>query len=74
MEMLELYSELLLARFGLLEQMKHCEQSIAEAVNTIIYAAPRCEVKELSQVIRSFNFYITFRAYLYDHSTCCFNV
>ena len=50
MEMLELYSELLLARFGLLEQMKHCDQSIAEAVNTIIYAAPRCEIKELSQV------------------------
>ncbi|KAJ3331786.1 hypothetical protein HDU76_002238 [Blyttiomyces sp. JEL0837] len=50
MEILELYSEMLLARFGLLEQMRHCDQAIAEAVNTIIYAAPRCEVKELSQV------------------------
>ncbi|RKO87709.1 regulator of Vps4 activity in the MVB pathway-domain-containing protein, partial [Blyttiomyces helicus] len=50
MEILELYSELLLARFALLETMKHCDQAISEAVNTIIYAAPRCEVKELNQV------------------------
>ncbi|KAJ3049154.1 Vacuolar protein sorting-associated protein ist1 [Rhizophlyctis rosea] len=50
LEILELYSELLLARFGLLETMKHCDQAIAEAVNTIIYAAPRCEVKELNMV------------------------
>ncbi|KAI8802330.1 regulator of Vps4 activity in the MVB pathway-domain-containing protein [Cladochytrium replicatum] len=50
MEILELYCELLLARFGLLEQMKHCDQAIAEAVNTVIYAAPRSEVKELNMV------------------------
>ncbi|KAJ1540712.1 Vacuolar protein sorting-associated protein ist1 [Cladochytrium tenue] len=50
LEILELYCETLLARFGLLEQMRYCDQSIAEAVNTIIYAAPRCEVKELGQV------------------------
>ncbi|KAI9005607.1 regulator of Vps4 activity in the MVB pathway-domain-containing protein [Hyaloraphidium curvatum] len=48
MEILELHCELLLARFGLLEQMKNCDPAIAEAVNTIIYAAPRTEVKELS--------------------------
>ncbi|KAF9433860.1 hypothetical protein BGZ76_008887 [Entomortierella beljakovae] len=50
LEILELYCELLLARFGLLEQMKNCDPAIAEAVNTIIYAAPRSEVKELSLV------------------------
>ncbi|KAI8816185.1 regulator of Vps4 activity in the MVB pathway-domain-containing protein [Fimicolochytrium jonesii] len=50
MEILELYSELLLARYGLLESMKHCDQAIAEAVNTIIYAAPRIDVKELNMV------------------------
>ncbi|KAJ3106320.1 hypothetical protein HDU97_006518 [Phlyctochytrium planicorne] len=50
MEILELYCEMLLARFGLLEEMRHCDPSIAEAVNTIIYAAPRCDVKELLQV------------------------
>ncbi|KAI8847960.1 regulator of Vps4 activity in the MVB pathway-domain-containing protein [Chytridium lagenaria] len=50
MEIIELYCEMLLARFGLLEEMRNCDPSIAEAVNTIIFAAPRCEVKELSQV------------------------
>ncbi|KAI9192909.1 regulator of Vps4 activity in the MVB pathway-domain-containing protein [Polychytrium aggregatum] len=50
MEILELYCDLVLARFGLVEQMRHCDPGIAEAVNTIIYAAPRMEVKELSQV------------------------
>ncbi|KAF9169974.1 hypothetical protein BGX21_009385 [Mortierella sp. AD011] len=47
LEIIELYCELLLARFGLLEQMKNCDPAIIEAVNTLIYAAPRSEVKEL---------------------------
>ncbi|KAJ3113554.1 Vacuolar protein sorting-associated protein ist1 [Physocladia obscura] len=50
MEILELYCELLLARFGLLEQMTTCDKGIEEAVNTIIYAARRMDVKELGQV------------------------
>ncbi|KAI8970043.1 regulator of Vps4 activity in the MVB pathway-domain-containing protein, partial [Mycotypha africana] len=51
MENIELYCDLLLARFGLLETYKNCEKSIAEAVNTIIWAAPRLdEVKELALV------------------------
>ncbi|KAK4521649.1 uncharacterized protein ATC70_004180 [Mucor velutinosus] len=51
MENLELYCDLLLARFGLLESYKTCEPSIFEAVNTIIWAAPRVgEVKELGLV------------------------
>ncbi|TPX46059.1 hypothetical protein SeLEV6574_g03448 [Synchytrium endobioticum] len=54
MEILELYCELLLARFGLLESMQHCDTAIAEAVNTIIYAAPRSEVKELYELREQF--------------------
>ncbi|KAG2197665.1 hypothetical protein INT47_002372 [Mucor saturninus] len=51
MESLELYCDLLLARFGLLETYKTCEDSVAEAVNTIIWAAPRVgEAKELGLV------------------------
>ncbi|KAF9364176.1 hypothetical protein BGX34_002302 [Mortierella sp. NVP85] len=57
LEIIELYCELLLARFGLLEQLKYVghspldlRMSGAEAVNTIIYAAPRSEVKELLHV------------------------
>ncbi|CAG8444860.1 5138_t:CDS:2 [Funneliformis mosseae] len=50
LEILELYCELLMARFGLIEQMKQCDPSIIEAVNTLIYAAPRSEIKELGQI------------------------
>ncbi len=50
MEIIELYCELLIGRFGLLEQYKHCDPSLLEAVMTMIYAAPRLEVKELMNV------------------------
>ncbi|CAG8600112.1 1450_t:CDS:2 [Ambispora leptoticha] len=50
MEILELYCELLLARFGMIEQMKQCDPGIQEAVYTLIYAAPRSEIKELNMV------------------------
>ena len=51
LEILELYCDLLLARIGVVEQMKECDSSIAEAVNTIIYAAPRAGVQELITVL-----------------------
>ncbi|KAF9162819.1 hypothetical protein DFQ26_003221, partial [Actinomortierella ambigua] len=51
LEIIELYCELLLARFGLLEQMKNCDPAILEAVNTVLYASSRSEVKEL-QILR----------------------
>ncbi|KAI8612909.1 regulator of Vps4 activity in the MVB pathway-domain-containing protein [Chytriomyces sp. MP71] len=50
MEILELYCEMLLARFGLLEMMRTCDAGIEEAVNTIIFAAARVDVKELSLI------------------------
>lgn len=49
LEILELYCELLLARIGLLEG-KECDPGLEEAVTTIIYTAPRTEVKELQQI------------------------
>ena len=63
-EMLELYCELLLARSQLLDQPtpSHTttpiplDPALEEAVRSIIYAAPRTEIKELHQV----------RAYLVD--------
>ena len=45
-EILELYCELLLARAGLLEGAT-CDPGLEEAVKSIIYAAPRTEIKEL---------------------------
>ncbi|KAL0090905.1 regulator of Vps4 activity in the MVB pathway-domain-containing protein [Phycomyces blakesleeanus] len=63
MEILELYCDLLLARFGLIEQYRQasfhpllcytmvCDPGISEAVHTIIWATPRAdEVKELGVV------------------------
>lgn len=48
-EILELYCELLLARAGLLEAPV-CDPGLEEAVKSIIYAAPKTEIKELHQV------------------------
>jgi vacuolar protein sorting-associated protein IST1 len=48
-EILELYCELLLARAGLLEAPQ-CDPGLEEAVKSVIYAAPKTEVKELQQV------------------------
>jgi vacuolar protein sorting-associated protein IST1 len=45
-EILELYCELILARIGLLEA-KECDLGLEEAIKSIIYAAPRTDVKEL---------------------------
>lgn len=51
-ETLELYCELLLARAGLLEASAsaHCDPGLEEAAKSIVYAAPRTEIRELHQV------------------------
>lgn len=41
MELIEMYCDLLLARYGLIETMKHCDEGIVEAVSSIIWATPR---------------------------------
>lgn len=48
-EILELYCELLLARAGLLDAPT-CDPGLEEAVKSIMYAAPKTEIKELQQV------------------------
>ncbi|KAI9289679.1 regulator of Vps4 activity in the MVB pathway-domain-containing protein [Umbelopsis sp. AD052] len=51
MEILELYCDLLSARFGILEQIKDCDPSIETAVCSVIWAAPRTDqVKELAPI------------------------
>ncbi|EJU02823.1 DUF292-domain-containing protein, partial [Dacryopinax primogenitus] len=48
LELLELYCELLIARFGMLDVLaREPDPGIAEAVNSVIHAAARTEVKEL---------------------------
>lgn len=48
LEVLELYCELLLARIGLMEPQQ-CDPGLEEAIKSIIYAAPRTEIRELQQ-------------------------
>lgn len=48
-EILELYCELLLARSGLMEAPT-CDPGLEEAVQSIIYATPKTEIKELLTV------------------------
>ncbi|XP_053522625.1 IST1 homolog isoform X2 [Artibeus jamaicensis] len=52
MEILELYCNLLLARFGLIQTTKELDSGLAESVSTLIWAAPRLqsEVPELKIV------------------------
>ncbi|GIY43597.1 IST1 homolog [Caerostris darwini] len=43
MEVVEMYCDLLLARFGLVQQMKTLDEGLAEAVSSLIWAAPRLQ-------------------------------
>lgn len=52
MEVVEMYCDLLLARFGLLNQMKELDDGIAEPVSSLIWVAPRLQsdVEELRNI------------------------
>merc|ERR1719264_1808748 len=52
MEVVEMYCDLLLTRFGLIEQMKTLDDGIAEAISSIIWVTPRLQsdVAELKVV------------------------
>ncbi|KXS22534.1 DUF292-domain-containing protein [Gonapodya prolifera JEL478] len=52
LEIMEIYCDVLLTRFGLIESLRRLDPAIEEAVHTVIYAAPRlADVREL-MVIR----------------------
>lgn len=52
MELLEMYCELLIARFGLIQQMKTLDDGLAEAISSLIWVAPRlqADVTELKVI------------------------
>ncbi|KAF8425323.1 regulator of Vps4 activity in the MVB pathway-domain-containing protein [Tirmania nivea] len=50
LEILELYSELLLARIHMLEGTGPCDVGLEEAAKSLIYASQKVEVKELGMV------------------------
>eukprot|EP00088_Acartia_fossae_P064117 TRINITY_DN7880_c0_g1_i12.p1 TRINITY_DN7880_c0_g1~~TRINITY_DN7880_c0_g1_i12.p1 ORF type:complete len:400 (-),score=136.14 TRINITY_DN7880_c0_g1_i12:377-1576(-) len=56
MEILEMYCDLLLARFGLIQQMKTLDDGLAEAISSLIWVAPRlqADVQELKVVADQF--------------------
>lgn len=41
MEIVEMYCDLVLARFGLVTQMKELDEGLSEAISTLIWVAPR---------------------------------
>ena len=47
MEVIEMYCDLLLARFGLIQQMKTLDDGLAEAISSLIWVAPRLQVNVL---------------------------
>ncbi|XP_017883051.1 IST1 homolog isoform X2 [Ceratina calcarata] len=58
MELIEMYCDLLLARFGLIQQMKTLDEGLAEAISTIIWVAPRMqtdvqEMKVIADILSS---------------------
>ena len=57
MEVLEMYCDLLLARFGLIQQMKTLDDGLAEAISSIIWVSPRlqADVQELKVVADQFS-------------------
>lgn len=52
MELIEMYCDLLLARFGLIQQMKTLDEGLAEAISSLIWVAPRLQtdVQELKVI------------------------
>ncbi|KAG2382934.1 hypothetical protein C9374_004901 [Naegleria lovaniensis] len=55
LEILELFCDLVHTRIQLLAESKSCPHDMKEAVSTLIYAAPRTEVKELMEVRNQFS-------------------
>lgn len=41
MEIVEMYCDLILARFGLVTQMKELDEGLAEAISSLVWVAPR---------------------------------
>ena len=52
MELVEMYCDLLLARFGLIQQMKTLDDGLSEAISSLIWVAPRLQtdVQELKVI------------------------
>lgn len=54
MEIVEMYCDLLLARFGLVTQIKELDEGIAEAVSSLIWVAPRLQADVQVSILIAF--------------------
>lgn len=59
MEIVEMYCDLVLARFGLVTQMKGLDDGIAEAVSSLIWVSPRLQsdVQVIKLVRKHFHYF-----------------
>ncbi|XP_031559141.1 IST1 homolog isoform X2 [Actinia tenebrosa] len=72
LEVLELYCDLLLARFGLIETMSYCDEGMIEAVTSLIWVAPRLQtdVQEFRTVAEQLG-YKYGKKFAHEASTNC---
>lgn len=56
MELLEMYCDLLLARFGLIQTQKELDSGLEEAIASLIWVTPRlqCDIQELKHISEQF--------------------
>ena len=69
--MVEMYCDLLLARFGLLETMKVVDEGIAEAVSSLIWVAPRMQTDATElKIVSDHTILLSHIMILYTNWTC----
>jgi len=54
LELMELFCELLMSRLSSIQSSKECPADLKEAICTIIYAAPRLDIEELTDIRKQF--------------------
>lgn len=59
MEVVEMYCDLVLARFGLVTQMKELDSGLAEAVSSLLWVAPRMQ-SDIQELKGTFHYCILF--------------
>ena len=71
MEVLEMYCDLLLARFGLIQQMKTLDDGLAEAISSLIWVAPRMQVDHVMPYLTLLNVTNSFQADVQELKIVC---
>lgn len=67
MEIVEMYCDLVLARFGLITQMKELDEGLGEAISSLIWVAPRMHT-DVQVIWPLICIYYLFIFYYFTHS------